>query len=90
MGQTGKSNNLSSKVRINNYWVVVKPLEKDTVITRNKMESVETTTTKQVMADNTTYFQDRATRIAGQRNAKETPYALIFSTLNSGVNTEMW
>lgn len=29
-------------MRINNYWVVVKPLEKDTLFTRSKMESGET------------------------------------------------
>jgi len=36
----------------------------------------------------------RATKIAGQRKTKESPYALIFSrrlwTLNAVVSTEMW
>ena len=36
-------------VRINNYWVVVKPLIKDTLITRNKMESVKKKSLQQTM-----------------------------------------
>lgn len=46
------------------------------------------------MANHDTSFQERATRIAGQRNAKESTYALIFSrtlwTLNAVVSKEMW
>lgn len=35
LGQTSKPANLSSKARINNYWVVGKLLEKDTLISRS-------------------------------------------------------